>query len=130
MTGLFIQLMSKQILNNSNFIIIPAFNETTVIKTVVEELILAGYSIVIVDDGSEENLLAQVLVFTNTYYIRHAVNLGQGAALQTGIEFALQKKATYLVTLMRMASIQQQKYQSCCYQYKTMKQISHWPLAS
>ncbi len=98
MTGLFIQLMSKQILNNSIYIIIPAFNETTVIKKVVEELILAGYSIVIVDDGSEENLLVQVHALTNTYYILHAVNLGQGAALQTGIEFALQKKAKYLVT--------------------------------
>ena len=58
--------MSKQILNNSIYIIIPAFNETTVIKKVVEELILAGYSIVIVDDGSEENLLVQVHALKNT----------------------------------------------------------------
>jgi glycosyltransferase involved in cell wall biosynthesis len=32
------------------------------------------------------------------YYLRHEINLGQGAAIQTGIDFALQKGATYLVT--------------------------------
>jgi glycosyltransferase involved in cell wall biosynthesis len=32
------------------------------------------------------------------WVLRHAVNLGQGAALQTGIDFALSRGAKYLVT--------------------------------
>ena len=32
------------------------------------------------------------------YYIRHLSNLGQGAAIRTGMELALKKKAAYIVT--------------------------------
>ena len=79
------------------FIIIPAYNENTVIKTVVSELIQLNYTVVVVDDGSIQSLLL-VLDSLPLYFIRHKVNLGQGAALQTGIDFALNKQAGYIVT--------------------------------
>ena len=51
-----------------------------------------------VDDGSSEDLRTQVTRENKIIYIRHKVNLGQGAALQTGIDFALKQGASWFVT--------------------------------
>lgn len=79
------------------YIIIPVYNETEVIRHVVNELLLLGHSIIVVDDGSK-NSIETALKGLPVYLLHHKVNLGQGAALQTGIEFALSNKAEYLVT--------------------------------
>jgi len=80
------------------FIIIPAFNEKAVIGRVVDDLLPLGCRIVVVDDGSPEELRPQVARHNEVFYIRHKVNLGQGAALQTGIDFALKQGASWFVT--------------------------------
>lgn len=84
--------------NNDNvFVIIPVFNEKKeVLVQTIRELQKASYPIVVVNDASDNDI--NLPGFGIIYSLRHAVNLGQGAALQTGIEFALQKKAKYLVT--------------------------------
>jgi glycosyltransferase involved in cell wall biosynthesis len=90
--------MSAQIFNKSVYIIIPAFNEDAIIKRVVEDLLSYSYVVVIIDDGSSRNLLPQLKTLSGFHYIRHKVNLGQGAALQTGIDFAIANGAAYIVT--------------------------------
>ena len=93
----FTVFMSVPIDHSAVFIIIPAFNEQAVIRAVVEDLLPCKYNLVVVDDGSEkplENLLTNLPV----HLLRHPVNIGQGAALQTGIEFALAKNAEYIVS--------------------------------
>lgn len=80
------------------YVVIPAFNEKEVIGSVVKQVAEQGYSIVVVDDGSEQDVgevLKDIRVLT---LVRHRVNLGQGAALQTGIDLALEKDADYIVT--------------------------------
>lgn len=79
------------------FVIIPAWNEQEMIKQVIQELLPYKYKIVVVDDGSTTPL-KELLNQLPVYILRHKINLGQGAALQTGIEFALSKGAAYIVT--------------------------------
>lgn len=93
----FIQCMFNPADTKKVFVIIPAYNETASINTVLEGLIPYGYSIVVVDDGSAESLLP-VIREKKVHFLRHKVNLGQGAALQTGIDYALGKNAEYVVT--------------------------------
>lgn len=83
-------------MNNRVFIVIPAYNEGKVIRSTLQPLIDRGYSIVIIDDCSRDET-AQVLSGLPIYYLRHPVNLGQGAALQTGMTFALYKGAHVIV---------------------------------
>jgi polyprenyl-phospho-N-acetylgalactosaminyl synthase len=83
---------------NTVFVIVPVFNEKTVVREVLSSLAAYGYNMVVVDDGSSENITAEIEGIPRLHYLRHKVNLGQGAALQTGIEFALRRKATYLIT--------------------------------
>ena len=78
-------------------VVIAAYNESRVIGAVVAELRAAGYPVVVVDDGSADGTAAAAASAGATV-VRHPVNLGQGAALQTGIEFALERGAQTIVT--------------------------------
>lgn len=78
--------------------IIPVYNEAEVIAGVVTATLLMFPNIVCVDDGSRDGSAEQVLG-TGAHLVSHPVNLGQGAALQTGIEYALrQPGGKYFVT--------------------------------
>ena len=79
------------------WIVIAAYNESRVIGAVVAELRAAGYPVVVVDDGSADGTAAAAAGAGATV-VRHPVNLGQGAALQTGIEFVLEQGAQTIVT--------------------------------
>ncbi len=80
------------------FIVIAAYNEGKSIKRVLSALQKAGYTnIVVVDDGSCDNTF-DIISKEGVFALRHVVNRGQGAALKTGIEFALRNGAEYIVT--------------------------------
>jgi glycosyltransferase involved in cell wall biosynthesis len=78
-------------------VVIAAYNEATVVSRVIMELERAGYPVVVVDDGSKD-ATAEVARAAGATVIRHPFNLGQGAALQTGIEYALSQSAEVIVT--------------------------------
>lgn len=70
------------------WVVIPLYNEATVIGNVVKELRTHFVHVVCVDDGSADGS-ADVAAKAGAHLVQHPVNLGQGAALQTGITFAL-----------------------------------------
>lgn len=83
--------------NDKIFIIIPVYNENAgLLQRIIHDLLENSYSVVLVDDASTEPVSPGV--HERVFHLRHLVNLGQGAALQTGIEFALSRGADYLVT--------------------------------
>src|SRR2546423_7797651 len=80
------------------WLIIPVFNEGQVIADVVRTARKTFDNIVCVDDGSRDNS-ADEIRSAGAYLIRHPVNLGQGAAIQTGVEYARGRPgARYFVT--------------------------------
>jgi polyprenyl-phospho-N-acetylgalactosaminyl synthase len=79
------------------WVVMPAYNESEAIRPVVVDLLARDYRVVVVDDGSKEPLV-DVLRGTLVHLLRHAINLGQGAALQTGICYALGQGAEIIVT--------------------------------
>jgi glycosyltransferase involved in cell wall biosynthesis len=81
----------------SAWVVVPAFNEGRVIGDTIEGLRAVATNIVVVDDCSSDDTARQLDGLPVTV-LRHAVNVGQGAALQTGIEWALRHGALYLVT--------------------------------
>ena len=78
------------------FVIIPCYNEISIIRQTVSQVLEAGYDVVVVDDGSEQDIL-RALDNLPVHYLRHAVNLGQGAALQTGMQYALEQNVDIAV---------------------------------
>jgi glycosyltransferase involved in cell wall biosynthesis len=79
------------------WIVIAAYNEGDVIGDVVRPLVTDGYDVVVVDDGSRDATAARARE-AGAFTLRHAVNRGQGAALQSGVRFALAHGACILVT--------------------------------
>ncbi len=75
-------------MNDDVCVVVPMFNEATSIGAVVADLHESFARVVCVDDGSADgsDLVAAAAGAT---VVRHPVNLGQGAALQTGFTFAL-----------------------------------------
>ncbi len=85
-------------MGNKVFIVIAAFNEERSVPKVIRELRKAGYNnIVVVDDGSRDRTCEAALNAGATV-LQHVVNRGQGAALQTGIDYALEQDADIIVT--------------------------------
>lgn len=83
---------------SDTILIIPVYNEGKVIKGVVERALRIFPNIVCINDGSADNSAEEVQKTAATL-IDHPFNMGQGAALQTGIDYALQNpKIQYFVT--------------------------------
>jgi glycosyltransferase involved in cell wall biosynthesis len=69
------------------WIVVPAFNEAGVIGDVISELRSVFPNVVCVDDGSADGT-GDIALRAGAHLVRHPVNLGQGAAIQTGVEYA------------------------------------------
>ncbi|MGZ8309855.1 MAG: glycosyltransferase family 2 protein [Rhodoplanes sp.] len=78
-------------------VVIAAYNEAPVIASVVADVRRASYPAVVVDDGSTD-ATGEIAAFAGAFVVTHPVNLGQGAALQTALDFALAQGADVIVT--------------------------------
>ena len=88
---------------NGVWVVVTACNERLQIGGVLDDLLLSTKNIVVVDDGSSDSTAGEVLK-RPVWLLRHAVNLGQGAAVQTGLAFALQQQANTSSPLTPMVS--------------------------
>ncbi|TVS29445.1 glycosyltransferase family 2 protein [Corynebacterium sanguinis] len=83
---------------SDTWLVIPCYNEGPVIQEVIEHARETFPHIVAVNDGSKDNSSAAIHA-AGAHLVNHPVNLGQGAAIQTGIEYArAQPGAQYFVT--------------------------------
>ena len=78
--------------------VIPAYNEAGTIHAVASQTLTYIDRIVIVDDGSAD-LTVECLSEVSVTVLRHPRNLGKGAALWRGMQYAMAKDATAVITL-------------------------------
>ena len=79
--------MDTETHNPGVWIVVPAFNEATVIGEVIADLRSVFAHVVCVDDGSTDGT-GEIALRAGAHLLRHPINMGQGAALQTGVEYA------------------------------------------
>lgn len=77
--------------------VLPAFNEGAVLRHVLLSLIQQVDTVIVVDDGSTHPLKSDIADLPITI-LRHHVNLGQGAALETGFAYARQLQPDIVIT--------------------------------
>jgi glycosyltransferase involved in cell wall biosynthesis len=82
---------------NGIWVVIAAYHEGAVVGGVVRPLVEAGYQVVVVDDGSADDTTARARE-GGAHVVRHPINRGQGAALQSGMRYALDRGAAIIVT--------------------------------
>ncbi len=79
----------------------PGLNEEKRIVEVLTELNDAGYKVIFVDDGSKDSTKSKILnsKFKNVTLLSHKINLGKGAALKTGCEYAFSHGADAVILM-------------------------------
>jgi len=84
--------------NPDTWVVVPVYNEATVVAQVLAGVRREFDNVVAVDDGSSDDSAAEILK-SGAVLVRHAVNLGAGAAMETGLAYALgQPGAQFFVT--------------------------------
>jgi glycosyltransferase involved in cell wall biosynthesis len=84
--------------NDDVWVVVAAYREQGRLAATLARVLKEGYpNVVVVDDGSPDDTTEAALALP-VWLLRHPINLGQGAALQTGIDFALERSAEVLVT--------------------------------
>jgi glycosyltransferase involved in cell wall biosynthesis len=83
-------------MSNEVFIIIPAYNEQKRVTSVIRKTKKYADNIVVVDDGSQDKT-AEIAENENVTVLQHVVNLGKGAALKTGCEYAIKHGAKRII---------------------------------
>ncbi|MDO8559540.1 MAG: glycosyltransferase family 2 protein [bacterium] len=78
--------------------VVPAYNEEATVGAVIRGLRQNVTAVVVVDDGSTD-ATARSAQAEGAAVVRHFLNRGQGAALQTGITYALGLDADVIVTV-------------------------------
>jgi len=78
-------------------VVVPAYNEGTIIRDVIKSILKYTHSLIVVDDGSNDLTAQRALKYPITV-LRHPINMGQGAALQTGFAYALTLPVDFIVT--------------------------------
>lgn len=84
-------------MNEAIYFIVPAYNEAGRVGDVVRTLKSRFANIIVVDDGSTDST-AEAAQGAGALLVHHLINRGQGAALKTGIDYALARGAGVIVT--------------------------------
>lgn len=85
-------------MKSDTYIIVPAYNEQKTISHVIRKIKKHSNNIIVVDDGSKDKT-QEVSEKEKVTVLRHIVNLGKGAALKTGCEYAFRKGAQNVVVI-------------------------------
>ena len=83
---------------NKVWVVIPAHNEEKHIEGVIKNTKKFAKNILVVDDGSKDKT-SVIAERSGAFVLKHIVNLGKGAALKTGCEYAIKKGAEKIVVL-------------------------------
>lgn len=79
------------------FVVIAAYNEEEHVGEVVRDVAKHGYEVIVVDDGSSDATTREAKK-AGALVLRSPINRGQGSALRTGINHALDHRADAIVT--------------------------------
>lgn len=80
-------------------IVVPAYNESRFIGKFLDKLLLVTKHVVVVDDGSVDKT-CEIARGKGVECLAHMVNLGKGAALKTGCDYAFKKMGADTVIIM------------------------------
>lgn len=71
-------------------VVVPTYNNPKTIKAIAKDLQTHEYEIIIVDDGSDEEIEAMFSADEkeHIHFIRHTVNSGKGSAIMSGVRKA------------------------------------------
>jgi len=85
-------------LDKTIWVVIPAYNESNNIISVINEVKKYIKNIIVIDDGSSDDTY-NIIKNQDIISLKHIINLGKGAALKTGCDLVLNKGAKKIIVL-------------------------------
>ena len=73
--------------NTNALVLIPAFNEEGRVSYVISECKKYFQNVLVIDDGSNDGTLKEIMEANPNIVLKHCVNCGQGTAIATGIKY-------------------------------------------
>ena len=83
---------------NNVWAVIPAYNEEKNIIGIIKKTKKYVGNVIVVDDGSKDKT-KDVAEKAGAIVLRHLINLGKGATLKTGCDYAVKKGAKFIIAL-------------------------------
>ena len=80
------------------FVVIPAYNEEKHISKIIKETKEYADKVIIVDDGSKDKT-SSIARRSKAIVLTHLVNLGKGATLKTGCDYAVKNNASFIIAI-------------------------------
>jgi len=87
-----------KIKNENLWVVVPAYNEEKNISKIIKGIKNYAENIITIDDGSKDNT-SNIADKSSAVVLRHIINLGKGAALKTGCDFAVKQGAGTIIVL-------------------------------
>jgi len=84
--------------NKEAWVVIPAYNEEKTISTVIKKTKEFIKNIIVVDDGSKDKTY-EIASNEKVVVLRHIINMGKGATLNTGCEYAIKHGAKAIIAM-------------------------------
>lgn len=84
---------------NKVCVLIPAYNEESKIKEVINSIHKLGVTILVVDDGSIDETVNICKSIKNTLLLKHDKNYGYVESLNTGFKFLVEKDFDFIITI-------------------------------
>lgn len=83
------------------FIVMPVFNEAKRVANTLKQVLSTNFDIVVVDDGSRDKSISEIesVKSKKIHLLKHVINLGKGAALKTGCDYAFLKGADAVIMM-------------------------------
>ena len=85
-------------ISNKTWVVIPAYNESERIGSVIRDVKKYVKNIVVVDDGSVDNTV-KVAEESGALVLKHVINIGKGSVVKTGCDFAVKKGASSIILI-------------------------------
>lgn len=83
----------KNNIKDTDWVIMPGYNEEKNIASAISDVLKFTKNLIVVDDGSSDKT-EEISKKICNHVLRHKINLGKGAALKTGVEYAIKQGAT------------------------------------
>jgi len=80
-------------------LIIPVLNGGASAARVASAALAHGHPVLVVDDGSTDRTLDEITRVPDVHVVRHAGNLGKGAAIRTGLAWARERGYERAITI-------------------------------
>ena len=87
-----------KIKNKNLWVVVPAYNEEKDISKIIKGIKKHSKNIIIIDDGSKDRT-SKIADKSSAIVLKHIINMGKGAALKTGCDFAIKQGAKGIVVL-------------------------------